>query len=250
MKKIALLLMGGAGFLAVHAQSNHEPFLQKSFSAAGVKELQTETSGGNITVYGQTTGDARVEMYVQGNNGRTPGLSKEEVQKRLDEQYDITIAMQGNKLVATAHQKRNRDNWHHGLSISFRVYTPTAVSSHLRTSGGTVELKDLTGHEDFSTSGGNLDIEHLTGTILGRTSGGNVSIRNSHDDIDLQTSGGNMDAMYCEGKIRLETSGGNVTLRGVKGSIRARTSGGEVEGEKIAGDLDAHTSGGNTFSKH
>jgi hypothetical protein len=245
MKKIVLLLMGGAGFLAVHAQSNHEPFLQKSFSAAGVKELQTETSGGNITVYGQTTGDARVEMYVQGNNGRIPGLSKEEVQKRLDEQYDITIAMQGDKLVATAHQKPNRDNWRHGLSISFRIYAPTAVSSNLRTSGGNVELKDLTGHEDFSTSGGNLDIEHLTGTILGRTSGGNVSIRNSHDDIDLQTNGGNMDAMYCEGKIRLETSGGNVTLRGVKGSIRARTSGGEVEGEKIAGDLDAHTSGGN-----
>ena len=245
MKKVVLLLMGGLGFLAVPAQSNHEPFLQKTFPAAGIKELTTETSGGNITVYGQASGDARVEMYVQGNNGWGVGVSKEEVQKRLDEQYDVTIAVQGDKLVATAHQKHNIDNWRHGLSISFHIYTPSAVASHIRTSGGNIDLKDLAGHEDFRTSGGNLDIDHLTGTILGRTSGGNVTIRNSHDDIDLQTSGGNMEAMYCEGKIQMETSGGNVALRGVKGTVRASTSGGEVEGDKITGDLDARTSGGN-----
>ena len=247
MKKIALLMMCGVGFLAVSAQNDHDrqPFLQKTFPAAGIKELETETSGGNISVYGQTAGDARVEMYVQSNNGWGSGMSKEEAQKRLDEQYDVTIGVQGDKLVATAHQKHNFDNWRHGLSISFRIYTPAAVSSHIRTSGGNIDLKDLSGHEDFRTSGGNLDMDHLTGTILGRTSGGNVEIRNSHDDIDLQTSGGNMNAMYCEGKIQLSTSGGNLELRGVKGTVRASTSGGEVEGDKITGDLDARTSGGN-----
>jgi DUF4097 and DUF4098 domain-containing protein YvlB len=246
MKKIVLLLMGGLVVIAVHAQSGRDAFLTKTFPSGGIKEVETETSGGNVAVFGQATGDARVEMYVQGNNGWGIGVSKEEIQKRLDEQYDIVIGVQGSKLVATAHQKRNLDNnWRHGLSISFMIYTPTAVSSHVRTSGGNIEMKDLTGNENFRTSGGNLDIDHLSGTILGRTSGGNVSIHNSHDDIDLQTSGGNMDAMYCEGKIQLSTSGGNVGLRGVKGSIRASTSGGEVEGNKITGDLDAHTSGGN-----
>lgn len=237
--------MGGVGFLTVHAQSNHEPFLQKTFPAGGIRELQTETSGGNISVYGQASGDARVEMYVQGNNGWGMGVSKEEVQKRLDELYDVTIAVQGDRLVATAHQKHDLSLWHHGLSISFRIYTPSAVSSHIRTSGGNIDLKDLSGQEDFHTSGGNLDIDHLTGTIVGRTSGGNVTIRNSHDDIDLQTSGGDMDAMYCEGKILMKTSGGNIGLRGVRGNVRASTSGGEVDGDKITGDLDAHTSGGN-----
>ena len=246
MKKIVLLLMGGLGVIAVNAQSGKDAFLTKTFPSAGIKQVQSETSGGNLAVYGQTSGDARVEMYIQGNNGWGMGVSKEEIQKRLDEQYDIVIAVQGDKLVATAHQKRNWDNnWRHGLSISFMIYTPTAVSSHVRTSGGNIEMKDLAGNEDFRTSGGNLEIDHLGGTIIGRTSGGNVTIRNSHDNIDLQTSGGNMDAMYCEGKIQLETSGGNVGLRGVKGSIRASTSGGEVEGNKITGDLDARTSGGN-----
>ena len=238
--------MGGLGVIAVNAQSKHEPFQVKTFPAAGVKAVEAETSGGNVSVSGQATGDARVEMYIQTNNGWGEGISREEMQKRLDEGYDITIAMQGDKLVATARQKRGwENNWRHGLSISFVIYTPSAVSSHVRTSGGNIDMKDLTGNENFHTSGGNLGIDHLSGTILGRTSGGNVTIHNSHDDIDLQTSGGNMEAMYCEGKIQLSTSGGNVGLRGVKGSIRASTSGGEVEGNKITGDLDAHTSGGN-----
>ena len=238
--------MGGLGFFAGEAQVNKEAFLVKTFPAAGIKDVQTETSGGNVAVYGQTSGDARVEMYIHTNNGWGGGISKEEIQKRLDDGYDITIAVQEGKLVATARQKRGWDNGgRHGLSISFTIYTPTAVSTHVRTSGGNIEMKDLTGNENFHTSGGNLDVEHLSGTIVGRTSGGNVTIRNSHDDIDLQTSGGNMEAMYCEGKIQMGTSGGNVSLRGVKGTIHASTSGGEVEGEKITGDLDAHTSGGN-----
>lgn len=245
-KKIALFLMGGLTIFAVQAQSNKEAFLVKTFPAAGIKEVETETSGGNVALYGQTSGDARVEMYIHTNNGWGQGLSKDEIQKRLDEGYDITIAVQGDRLVATAHQKRGWDNnWRHGLSISFMIYAPTAVGSHVRTSGGNIDMKDLTGNENFHTSGGNLDVDHLSGTIVGRTSGGNVTVRNSHNDIDLQTSGGNMEAMYCEGRIQLGTSGGNVTLRGVKGSIHASTSGGEVEGNKITGDLDAHTSGGN-----
>ncbi|HEY4207021.1 MAG TPA: DUF4097 family beta strand repeat-containing protein [Puia sp.] len=244
MKKIWFLLVFGLPVVAVYAQGDREPYLQKSFARGAVHELETQTSGGNISVAGSTTGEARVEVYVQGNNGRW-NLSKEEIQKRLDEQYDLTVELQGNKLVAIAKSKKNF-NWNnHGVSVSFRIFTPVEVSSHVRTSGGNLSLKNLTGNEDFRTSGGNIDAEHLAGTIVGRTSGGNVSISDSRNDIDLQTSGGNMDAKNCEGKVQLETSGGNVGLRAVKGSIRATTSGGQVGGGQIGGELYAHTSGGN-----
>ena len=252
MKKFVLLFMGGLAAFAGRAQwdgdHHREPFIVKTFPRDGVKELLAETSGGNIAVYGETTGDAKVEVYVQSNNnnGWNDGITKEEIQKRLDEQYDLEVGMENGKLVAAAHQKHNWDNnWRRGLSISFRVYVPEAVNSRVRTSGGNIELKALTGSEDFHTSGGNLDVAQLSGTIVGRTSGGNVTIADSHDDIDLQTSGGNMDATRCEGKIRLETSGGNVELRHVKGTIRVGTSGGQVEGGQITGELQAHTSGGN-----
>ncbi|HVU95141.1 MAG TPA: DUF4097 family beta strand repeat-containing protein [Puia sp.] len=245
MKKVLFLLAFGLPVVSLYAQRDHEPYLQKSFARGAVHELEAQTSGGNISVVGTTTGEARVEVYVQGNNGRW-NLSREEIKQRLDEQYDLTVELQGNKLVAVAKGKKTF-NWNnnHGVSISFRIFTPVEVSSHVRTSGGNLDLKDLSGNEDFRTSGGNIDAEHLVGAIIGRTSGGNVTISDSRNDIDLQTSGGNMDARNCEGKIQLETSGGNVGLRGVKGSIRATTSGGQVEGGQITGELYAHTSGGN-----
>jgi DUF4097 and DUF4098 domain-containing protein YvlB len=250
MKKIALLrvfLVFGAslGVIAVSAQQEHEPFMAKTFPRGSVKNVEAETSGGNISVVGSSTGDARVEVYIHDNNHWNELLSKEEIQKRLDEQFDLKVDLDGDKIVAIAKQKEHSGNWRHSLSISFRIYTPEAVSTHLRTSGGNIDMKDLTGNENFHTSGGNLSIEHLSGTIVGRTSGGNVDIKESHDDIDLETSGGNMDAEHCEGKIRLGTSGGNVTLHNLKGNIVASTSGGEVKGGQISGDLVARTSGGN-----
>ena len=244
MKKLFLFAIGGFGMLTLAAQSSdRQPFMTKTFPRGGVKAVDVQTSGGNISVEGVATGDARIEVYVSGDGRHEP--AKEEIQRMLNEQYDLELAMEGNKLVAVAKQKPGWQNsWRRGLSISFRVYTPEAVASHVRTSGGNVSMKNLSGSQDFRTSGGNLDIDHLTGTIVGRTSGGNVTISDSRDDINLETSGGNMKATACDGKIELETSGGNVTMHSLKGTIHARTSGGTVEGNKINGELQAHTSGG------
>lgn len=245
MKKLLFLLVFGLPVVVLNAQSgDRQPYMQKSFARGAVHDLQVETSGGNISVSGSNTGDARVEVYVWADNRRD--LSREELQKRVEEQYDLNVGLEGSKLVAIAKPKKSF-NWNnrHGVSISFRVFSPVEVSSHIRTSGGNLELKDLSGNEDFSTSGGNMDVTHLAGTIRGRTSGGNVTVTDSHNDIDLATSGGNMSATRCEGKVHLETSGGNVGLHSVKGTIRATTSGGQVDGGQIEGELQAHTSGGN-----
>jgi DUF4097 and DUF4098 domain-containing protein YvlB len=246
MKKILFFFGCGLQVLTAVAQSSGQsPFLQKSFPRESVKQLQVETSGGNISVIGQATGEARVEMWVQPNNGRDGSLSKEEIQQRLAEQFDLTLAMDGNTLKAIAKHKNHDDNWHKSLSISFRVYVPGTVSSQLRTSGGNIDMKDLSGTEDFRTSGGNMELDHLSGKLVGVTSGGNVRISDSKDNIDLHTSGGNMEASRCEGTIRMATSGGNVHLNTVKGDIHATTSGGEIDGAEIAGELRTSTSGGN-----
>lgn len=246
MKRILFSLACGLQVLAAAAQSHDEsPFITKSFPMASIKQLETKTSGGNISVSGQTSGEARVEVYIHGNNGWGEGLSKEEIQKRLDEQFDLTVAVEGGTLKAIARHKEHFDNWNHSLSISFRIYVPESVSSEVHTSGGNISLSDLSGTENFGTSGGNMSIAHLTGKIDGSTSGGNVTISDSKNDIDLRTSGGNMHATHCEGTIRMGTSGGNLVLEDVKGDIHATTSGGQVEGQDIAGELRTSTSGGN-----
>ena len=242
MKRILFLIACGLPFVTLKAQS---PYMQKSFPRESVHEVRAETSGGNISVSGETSGEARIEVYIKPSNGRDRDMSKEEIEKKLHDQFDLIVEVEGGVLKAVAKHKEHFMNWNNSLSISFVIHAPQNSSSALRTSGGNIDIKGLSGTEDFRTSGGNLNVEQLGGKITGRTSGGNVTIINSKDNIDLQTSGGNMHAERCEGTIRLQTSGGNVHLKGLKGNIRATTSGGEVEGGDISGELQARTSGGN-----
>jgi DUF4097 and DUF4098 domain-containing protein YvlB len=238
---VSSLLVGTAG---AQSSGHTPPYLVKSLSGASIKQVSVETTGGNISVTGGEDAEARVEVYIWGNNNNED-LPKAEIQRRLDELYEFGITVSNNKVTAYAKPKERSMNWKKGLTISFKVYAPRMVSTMLRTSGGNVRLKELTGTQDFRTSGGNLDLDHLGGKVTGNTSGGNISIEDSKEDINLTTSGGNIEAINCSGNLRLSTSGGNLRLRLLQGTVNASTSGGNVEGEEVKGELSAHTSGGN-----
>lgn len=238
---ILLILLSAA---AIQAQTSDEPFLTKSLSQESIQDIYARTSGGEIAVSGVNSSDARIEVYVTRSSNRGPSLSKDEVQKRLDDDYDLTVSVENNKLTAIAKPKESNMDWKRALNISFKVFVPQKVSTDLSTSGGGITLTNLSGTQDFSTSGGGLKLDGLNGKIHGRTSGGGITVSNSNDDIDLSTSGGGIKAENCSGTIKLTTSGGPINLNTLKGNIEAGTSGGGVRGSDISGELVARTSGG------
>jgi hypothetical protein len=241
MKKYLLFFLLGILQFAAKAQSRSEPFMTKSLSNESIKDVEVETSGGSITVSGVTT-NARIEVYITSNNNKE--ITKEEIQKRLDEKYTLNLSVANNKVTATARLKEKMNDWKKALNISFKIFVPKNVSTDLSTSGGNISLDNLSGKLKFSTSGGSLDLDNVSGSVDGRTSGGNINLENSKDDIELATSGGNIDAKNCDGKLRLTTSGGSLDLKDLKGDIRATTSGGSIHGSDIEGELITHTSGG------
>lgn len=244
MKKL-IVSLAAALPLIVFAQYNAEkdPFLIKSLAGAGIKTAEVSTSGGSISVTGITTGDPRIEVFVRPSNG-DKNISKEETQKRLDADYTLEITTTNNKLVAIAKPKEKNMNWKKALNISFKIWVPQQTSTDLATSGGSINLTNLKGNQEFATSGGSLNIETLSGKIKGRTSGGSINLENSNDEMDLATSGGSINANNCNGKMKLATSGGSLNLDNLNGEIDASTSGGSVKGKNIKGTLEAHTSGG------
>jgi hypothetical protein len=244
MKKFLLLPVLACQMIGLNAQAKHdqEPFLTKTLSTS-IKNVEAQTSGGSIAVSGISS-NARIEVYISSNNMKD-NLSKEEIQKRLDEKYDLKVEAANNKLTAIAKPKENMKDWKNGLSISFKIYVPQNVSTDLVTSGGSIQLSNLSGNQKFATSGGNLSVNGVSGKVNGKTSGGNIHLENSKDDIDLATSGGGIYAKNAEGKLKLTTSGGSLELIGLKGTIKAMTSGGSVSGKDIQGELVATTSGGN-----
>ena len=241
MKKYLLfLLLIAAGSTAMaQFDAEKDPFMTKPLNNETIKDVFVQTSGGSISVTGVSLAEARIEVYIRGNNGRNGNdLSKEEIQKRLDERYELNVSVANNKLTATAKTKERNMDWKKGLSISFRIFVPKNISTDLSTSGGSIALKNLTGNLEFSTSGGSLHIDNVSGKTNGQTSGGSIHVENSKDDIELTTSGGSIKAENCDGNMRLITSGGSLSLNDLKGNIRASTSGGSVQGKNIEGELD------------
>ncbi|MES2647239.1 MAG: hypothetical protein V4717_10210 [Bacteroidota bacterium] len=237
-----LLLAAQTNILVARQNADKVPFLTKSLSSGTFNSVEVQTSGGSISVAGVSS-DFKVEVYVTGNNNKT-NLTKEEIQTRINEKYDFNVAVSNNKLTASAKPKERMKDWKEGLSFSFKLFVPVDVAAELTTSGGSINLNNLSGKLDFTTSGGSLHLDKITGKTNGRTSGGSIHVANSKNDIDLSTSGGSIDAENCEGTLKLTTSGGSLNLMDLKGNITAHTSGGSINGSKIEGELLTHTSGG------
>ena len=244
MKTRVILLFLACQSVIALAQDKKTPYLTKSLSGDAIKHVFVTTSGGSITVSGSPEEKPRIEVYITSNNGFTP--SNEEIKKRLDEDYDLNISVNGDELHASAKNKHQHNNWdwRRSLNIAFKVYVSKNVSNNLETSGGSIHLDNLNGEEKFGTSGGSLHIDRLTGNIHGRTSGGSISVSNSGEKIDLETSGGSIHADNCKGDIKLGTSGGSLHLNDLDGKIDATTSGGSIQASNIKGDLHTGTSGG------
>lgn len=240
-----LTLLGAATLsltaLAKNRDDRDTPYLTKTFSGK-INAVRAETSGGSLSIEGGTDMNAKVEMFVRGNNGNK-NLDKDELEERLKD-YDVVIEQQGSTIVATAKRRNNDRDWKRSLSIGFKFYTPRNVSTDLRTSGGSIHLATLSGPQRFRTSGGSLHMSDVEGDIDGQTSGGSIHLDKCRKNIDLQTSGGSIEAKSSEGTMRLHTSGGSIRLTDLKGTIDAQTSGGSVNGDDIEGDLKASTSGG------
>ncbi|MBB1284246.1 DUF4097 family beta strand repeat protein [Flavisolibacter sp. BT320] len=244
MRKLFILLAFASQTLVVHAQNkdNKEPYMTRSLSADAVKEVEARTSGGSIAVTGVAPSEARIEVYVSGNNNQN--LSKEEIKQRLEELYNLEIDVANNKLTAMAKSKSQIRDWKKALNIAYKIYVPQASSTDLSTSGGSIHLASLNGAQSFSTSGGSLHLKGVSGKINGRTSGGSIHLEDTNNEIDLSTSGGSIHAKNCSGNIRLTTSGGSLDLADMKGYVRATTSGGSVKGSGMEGELITFTSGG------
>ena len=244
MKKLFFYLMLVSIGISSYAQkSNETPYLTKSLANEAISNVEVKTSGGSISIEGGSAAEARVEVYVNANNnGRQ--ISPEEIKQRLEENYDLTVSVSNNKVVAIAKQKDRNINWKKSVSISFKVFAPKNINSDLATSGGSISLRDLSGSHSFKTSGGSLHVDNVKGEMDGRTSGGSIHVENSSDNIKLTTSGGSIHASNCSGNLRLSTSGGSIDLSSLKGDIEANTSGGSINGNDIEGELSTGTSGG------
>jgi DUF4097 and DUF4098 domain-containing protein YvlB len=246
MKKlfIALFLCNMAFLSHAFAFGRDTAFLMKRFPVATVTKIDVATAGGSLELNGTADDEAVVEVFVSPANGISK-WTDEKIQSVLDEYYELDVKAEDG--VLTAHAQRKKDaKWSSktGLSISFRITTPRTVDGQMHTSGGSINLRGVSGALKFNTSGGSISVKMASGNLAGTTSGGSIQVSDSKDFIDLSTSGGSIKVENCSGTINLKTSGGSINLSDLSGIITAKTSGGSVRANDVTGMLSTSTSGG------
>jgi len=173
-------------------------------------KLDLRTSGGNIELQGNLTGDAV---------GSTSG-------------GDITIEkVKGMVRMSTS-----------GGDVRTGDIDGKA---DLRTSGGNITLAAVNGEASVATSGGDIRIEKVAKKLEARTSGGDIEVGDIGGDATLSTAGGDVRVGKVSGNANLRTAGGDLKLQGASGTVEAKTAGGDIDLKNITGSIEASTAGGN-----
>ena len=191
--------------------------------------LRIELSSGSIDV--ETHDLAEVEI-----DARTSGWASRAM--RFELEYDDDEL----RLIGS------RSSWLPGLGpgrVEVRARIPELFSVDLHTSGGHIDVQEVTGEVEAHTSGGNIELNQLAGEIEVETSGGNIKGREIRGNLAAKSSGGSIHVSEVKGNVEVETSGGSIRIRDVDGNVEAQTSGGAISVRFTgapAGDLE--TSGG------
>ena len=189
------------------------------------------TSGGSIKVTGEKGLDrAIVDFRIGGNKAND--LTEGEIERLFDE-LDIDIESSADRLYIK-YNSSSSGSWLFGgikfRSVSFDVRVPEEIFVNLHTSGGSLTIDNLVGHQQMKTSGGSIRVSNTEGEVTGKTSGGSIKVNNSHGIMSLYTSGGSVRFEDCSGEIEGKTSGGSIRANGLArlDKLDLKTSGGSI----------------------
>src|SRR4051794_6428278 len=98
MKRALYLFLSTCICISVNSQNTGEtPYLVKSLAGQSIRNVEVSTSGGSISVSGSDAGEAKVEVFVNPNNGKDGiTLSNDEIRQRLQSDYDLDISIHDN----------------------------------------------------------------------------------------------------------------------------------------------------------
>jgi hypothetical protein len=142
--------------------------------------------------------------------------------------------------------------WYSSLcSVDYEIIVPTGMAVSAESSGGSINVRGVTGAVEAGSSGGSITVTDATGSIRAHSSGGSITVNSSTGAVDLDSSGGSIVGTGLRGgQARAESSGGGVRLvfDVPPDLVEATSSGGDVEVllPRVAGGyrVDASSSGG------
>src|SRR5512143_1147974 len=204
-----------------------ETTIHRTLKLAPGGKLVLETSLGAVTVHGSSQPDARITVTAQ---------------RDLNDLLTFHFEEEPGLARITA-RSRHLITWSTG-QVRFEIEVPVRTQTDVRTAGGAIQESGLEGAAKLETSGGSIEVRDLTGDLDAHTSGGAIRIANVRGRSRVETSGGGISGSDISGPVHAETSGGPVELERIAGDIQAHSSGGGIRIREAGGSVRAETSGG------
>jgi DUF4097 and DUF4098 domain-containing protein YvlB len=187
---------------------------EKSFKVTSGQLLSVKSDVGDVTV--KTWEKSEVLVKVFGDND---AKRKMEFSFNQDENgVEVIGEKTGGGIFS----------WFRGIDLRYEIIVPAKFDLKLKTSGGDLTTKNISGELNFATSGGDVFIKNVKGNVNALTSGGDVSVFELLGNIEASTSGGDIQINSEKGSVHVSTSGGDVSLKTSEGKIDAKTSGGDI----------------------
>lgn len=221
-----------------------EPGMVRSWPAAGISRIETETLFGNVQLLGYEGREIRLEL-----SGKRYGwqfwTANRNFQAVLQE-YDLLFEQTEHTLRIKTSLKGGLMNWLRFMGIHIRILVPQNqfFETNIKLEAGDIHLESCTGNHSISTNAGKIRLERVKGQIQGRTGAGSIDILQCKAEISTQTSAGTIEARDHEGDLTLSTSAGTIELHHLVGNVYATSAAGTINANDIHGVLKVNTSAG------
>ncbi len=218
---------------------NVEKQINKEFNVDSGGTLSLDSDLGSVNITSHDSKQVLVKVFLKAKTGSE--RKAEEWFKR----FELSFEKNGRNVDI----RGERDNglfgrWRQKIKVHFDIVVPEEYNLDIETSGGRIDVADITGDIELHTSGGGIGMGQISGDIVARTSGGGISLQGANGSARVKTSGGGITIGEVHGDVDAKTSGGGIKVGGVDGDLVAQSSGGGLRLGKINGNLNASTSGG------
>lgn len=240
MRKLILLLLM-ALFMVITAFSAETS--QKEFNVSKGQSLDVNLKvGGSLSITGWEKEKVGVIVHFK---------------KTTPDQWDIRFTEKEGRIEIGADYKGDAP---HFSNPEFEIQVPNQFDLKLKTMGGDIDIRHVSGEITGKTMGGNLKLAYLKGIIDLRTMGGDITLKDSDVDGKLKTMGGRVLFENVIGDIQGSSMGGNVIYNNVKPREgrtpnnkdkldKVSTMGGDINLSDAPYGADVDTMGGNIHIK-
>ncbi len=168
----------------------------QTFQVSGAVTIDVDTFNGSITITGSETDSVRVQARVT----------------RAD-RVDYEATQFGSDIQVKARQTQSTVG--RSPSVNVEITAPSNAELVLRTSNGSVEVRDFDAGADIRTSNGRITVSGLSGELEANSSNGTIEVTDFTGSATLGTSNGSIrfaGSLVSGSENDFETSNGSITI--------------------------------------